>query len=107
MGLELLHRLWRIVDQREACRLTATELCSQAEDVDLIFLRLVHASQLVAEFVLGDVRSVRVENVPRRVDTLSAVVFCIGQGDALLVASTKQRKENDWHSHVRGGFNCH
>lgn len=63
MGLELLHRFGRVVDQGEAGGLAATELCPETEDADLVLLGLVHAGELVAEFLLGDVGAVRVENI--------------------------------------------
>lgn len=63
MGLELLHRLGRVVNQGEAGGLAATELCPETKDADLVLLGLVHAGELVAELLLGDVGAVRVENV--------------------------------------------
>lgn len=63
VGLELLHRLGRVVDEGKAGGLAATELGPETEDADLILLGLVHAGELVAELLLGDVGAVRVEDV--------------------------------------------
>lgn len=61
--LELLDRLGGVVEQREASALAATKLCSQAEDRDLVLVGLVQASELLAEFVLRDVRAGWMEDV--------------------------------------------
>lgn len=61
--LELLHGLGGVVDQGEAGGLSATKLGAQAKDRDLVLTSLVHASQLVAELVLGDVGAVGVQDV--------------------------------------------
>jgi len=61
--LELLHRLGRIVDKREAGALAATELCAEAKARDLVLGGLVEFGELGAEFVFGDIRAVRVEDV--------------------------------------------
>jgi len=63
VGLELLHGLGGVVDQGEAGGLAATELGSQAEDLDLVLLGLVHATELLAELLLGDVGTAGVEDV--------------------------------------------
>lgn len=63
MGLELLHGLGAVVDEREAGALATTEVCLHSEDRDIILLRLVQLAELAAELVLGDVGSVRVEDV--------------------------------------------
>ncbi len=63
MRLELLHRLGAVVDEGEAGALAATVLCLEAEDRDVFLLGLVELAELAAEFVLGDVRPVRVQNV--------------------------------------------
>jgi hypothetical protein len=66
VGLELLHRLGGIVDQGETGGLAATELCPEAKHADLVLLGLVHAGELVAELILGDVGAVRVEDITER-----------------------------------------
>jgi hypothetical protein len=63
VGLELLHRLGAVVDEREAGALATTEVRLHSEDRDIILLRLVQLAELAAELVLGDVGSVRVEDV--------------------------------------------
>ncbi len=63
MGLELLHGLGRVVHEGEAGRLAAAKLGPQAEDADLVLVRLVHAGQFVAQLLLGDVGAIRVEDV--------------------------------------------
>jgi hypothetical protein len=63
MGLELLHRLGRLVDEREAGALAATILRPEAEDGDLVLFGLVQLSELGAELVLGDVGAVGVKDV--------------------------------------------
>jgi hypothetical protein len=62
-GLELLEGLRGVVDQGEAGGLAATELGAQAENADLVLGGLVHAGQLVAELILGDVGAGRVQDV--------------------------------------------
>jgi hypothetical protein len=62
-GLELLHRLDRIVDERETGGFAAAILCPQAEDVDLVFIGFVDGGEFVAEVVFGDVGAVGVEDV--------------------------------------------
>ncbi|KAL3963141.1 hypothetical protein ACCO45_000145 [Purpureocillium lilacinum] len=49
--------------QGKAGGLAATELGSQAEDLDLVLLGLVHATELLAELLLGDVGTAGVEDV--------------------------------------------
>ncbi len=66
MGLELLHGLGGVVDQSKARRLAASKVCAQTEDADLVLVCLVDARQLVAQLILGDVRTVGVEDVPIR-----------------------------------------
>lgn len=63
-GLKLLHGLGRVVDESEASGLAATILGAQAEDVDLVLLGLVQATELLTELLLGDVGTAGVENVP-------------------------------------------
>lgn len=64
VGLELLHGLGGIIDEGEASGLAATELGAETEDVDLVLGGLVEGGQLLAELVLGDVRTVGVEDIP-------------------------------------------
>lgn len=64
MGLELLHGLGGVIDEGEASGLAATELGAETEDVDLVLGGLVEGGQLLAELVLGDVRTVGVEDIP-------------------------------------------
>lgn len=61
--LKLLHGLWGVVDEGEASGLATTELGAQTEDGDLVLASLVHAGQLVAELILGDVGAVGVQDV--------------------------------------------
>ena len=61
--LELLHGLGGVVDEREAGALAATILCPEAEARDDVLGRLVEFAELLAEFVLGHVRAVGVEDV--------------------------------------------
>jgi len=61
--LELLHRLRRVVDKCKACTLAATILRLEAEDGDLVLGGLVQFRELGSEFILGYIRSVRVEDV--------------------------------------------
>ena len=63
VGLELLHGLGGVVDKGKAGGLAATELGTKAEDADLVLLGLVHAGELIAELILGDVGAVRVEDI--------------------------------------------
>jgi hypothetical protein len=63
MRLELLHRLAAVVDKREASALATTELRPEAEDGNLILAALVQLRELLAEFIFGNIRAVRVENV--------------------------------------------
>lgn len=65
MRLELLQGLGGVVDQSEAGALTTTVLCAETEDGDLVLVGLVQVGQLLTELVLGDVRAVGVEDVPR------------------------------------------
>lgn len=64
MGLELLHGLGGVIDKSEASGLATTELGAETEDVDLVLGGLVEGGQLLAELVLGDVRTVGVEDIP-------------------------------------------
>lgn len=64
MGLELLHGLGGVIDEGEASGLATTELGAETEDVDLVLGGLVEGGQLLAELVLGDVRTVGVEDIP-------------------------------------------
>ena len=75
VGLELLHRLGGVVDQGEAGGLAATELRAQAEDVDLVLGGLVHAGELLAELILGDVGAAGVQDVTVNKQKRSATTF--------------------------------
>lgn len=68
LGLELLHGLGGVVDQGEAGGLATTELGAQAEDLDLVLLGLVHAAELLAELLLGDVGPAGVEDVTAQIE---------------------------------------
>jgi hypothetical protein len=65
VGLELLEGLGGVVDEGKAGALTATVLCAETEDGDLVLVGLVQVGQLLTELVLGDVGAVGVEDVPR------------------------------------------
>ena len=77
--LELLHRLNRIVDQGETCRLAAAVLGAHAEDVDLVFVGFVDFGEFGAEVVFFDVGAVRVQDITgvRGVSDLSYLVCFI------------------------------
>lgn len=62
-GLKLLHGLGGVVDQGKASGLATTELGSQAENLDLVLLGLVHAAELLAELLLGDVGTAGVQDI--------------------------------------------
>jgi hypothetical protein len=61
--LELLEGLRRIVDESKAGALAATKLGLETEDGDLIFGGLVKLAQFLSELILGDIRSVGVEDI--------------------------------------------
>ena len=63
MRLKLLHRLIRVVYQREPRAFATAILCPEAEDGDLVLVGFVELGEFVAEFVFGDVGAVRVEDV--------------------------------------------
>lgn len=52
LGLELLGEVQRVVDQREAGRLTAAEVCAEAEHEAHVGRNLVHGCQLLADVLL-------------------------------------------------------
>lgn len=62
-GLKALHRLRRIVDEREACALATTILCPEAEARDFVFGGFVEFAELLAQFVFAHVRAAGVEDV--------------------------------------------
>lgn len=64
MRLEFLHGLVRVVDEGEAGALATTVLRTEAEDGNLVLVGLVEVGDLLAEFILGDVGAVGVEDVP-------------------------------------------
>lgn len=63
MRFELLQGLGGVVDEGEAGALATTELRTETEDGDLVLGGAVEAGELLAEFVLGDVGAVGVEDV--------------------------------------------
>lgn len=63
LWLELLHRLRRIVDEREARALAATILCPEAEAGDLVFGGFVEFAEFLAQFVFADVGAAGVKDV--------------------------------------------
>ena len=101
-GLELLHGLGGVVDEGEAAGLAATELGAQAEALHLVLAGLVHAAQLVAELVLGDVGAAGVEDVTVTItmsantifspDDVVAVIFPV----SLRVCAMCGRPSIDW-----------
>ena len=60
---ELLQGLGGVVDEGEAGALATTELRTETEDGDLVLGGAVEAGELLAEFVLGDVGAVGVEDI--------------------------------------------
>lgn len=62
-GLELLHGLRRVVDEGEASGLATTEVGAETEDGDLVLDGLVQGAELLAELLLGDVGTARVQDV--------------------------------------------
>ncbi len=63
MRLKLLHHLMAVVYQSEPGRFASTVLCAEAEAGYLVFVGFVELGELLAEFVFGDVGTVRVEDV--------------------------------------------
>lgn len=63
MRFELLQGLSGVVDEGEAGALATTELRTETEDGDLVLGGAVEAGELLAEFVLGDVGAVGVEDI--------------------------------------------
>ena len=63
LGLELLGRLQVIVDQSEASRLSTTESGAETEAEDNLLIDLVHLGELLAELILGDVGTSRVDDI--------------------------------------------
>jgi hypothetical protein len=61
--LKLLESVDRIVDEREAGALAATELGAETEDGYLILLCLVEFAKLASELVLGHVGAIGVEDI--------------------------------------------
>jgi hypothetical protein len=75
MGFKLLHGLGAVVDEREAGALASTKVCLVAKNRDIVLLGLVKLAELATEFILGDVGSVRMEDVTGRpLASLSAIV---------------------------------
>jgi hypothetical protein len=63
MWLELLEGLGRIVNESEASALATTELGLEAEDGDLVLGGLVQLAQFLSELILGDIRSIGMEDI--------------------------------------------
>ena len=63
MRLELLHRLVRVVDEREARALATSILCPEAKDRDLVLVGFVDICKFLAELVFGNVGAVGMEDV--------------------------------------------
>lgn len=63
VGLKLLEGVVGVVDQSKTSGLSATELGAETEDGDLVFVGLVQLSKLAAELILGNVGSIRVEDI--------------------------------------------
>lgn len=53
----------RLVDQAETGRLATTEVSSETENGDSVLVSLVQLGQLLSQLILGDVRSVWVQDV--------------------------------------------
>ena len=75
LGLELLRKVERVVDERKAAGAAAAKVGLQAEAEDDVGGGLVHAGQLVADLLLGDGGAVRVDHVD---DHLLAVEQSVG-----------------------------
>lgn len=91
--LKLLHRLVRVVDEREASALAATKLRAEAKHADGILARLVKLRQLRAQLVLRDVRPVRVEDV-------TDLSTCQKTGPMLKVRYVRESKAKNSHDHL-------
>lgn len=63
LGLELLGKVERVVDERKACALATAEDGAKAETEDNVRLGLVHASQLLTDFGLLYRRFAWMQNV--------------------------------------------
>ena len=63
MWLKLLHRLIRIIDEREACGLASTVLGAETEYRNGVFVGFVEFGEFGPELVFGDVGSGRVEDI--------------------------------------------
>lgn len=71
--LELLGIVDRVVDQAKAGGLAATELCLKAKAKHMVGRSLVHASQLLANFLLRNRRTIGVQNVHNLVEEFIGV----------------------------------
>ena len=71
VGLELLHGLGRVVEEGETGALATTELRAETEDGDGLLGLLVQLRELLAEFILGDVGAVGVEDVTVTIEDVS------------------------------------
>jgi len=63
VGFEFFKSVIRVVNQCEPSRLATSILCAETKNGDLVLVGLVQLSELGPEIVLGDIRSVGVENV--------------------------------------------
>ncbi len=63
MWFKLLHRLIRIVDEREACGLASTVLGAETEDRNGVFVGFVEFGEFGPELVFGDIWSGGVEDI--------------------------------------------
>ena len=63
MRLKFLHRLVRIVYEREPRRFAPTILSPETEDGDAVFVGFVEFGEFGAEFVFGDVGTGGVEDI--------------------------------------------
>lgn len=70
VGLEALHGLIAVVDERETRALATTVVCPETEDGDLVLAALVKLAELGPELVLGDVRARWVEDVTVKTSVL-------------------------------------
>ena len=63
MGLELLHNLVRIVDERKTSALASAILCPETEAGDLVLVGLVEFGEFLTELIFGDIGAVGVEDI--------------------------------------------
>lgn len=105
VGLELLHGLYRVVDEGETGRLAATVLGAHAEDIDLVLVRLVDFGELAAEVVLADIGGVGVKDITIEgvlVGERGVVRATDGSSNEWEVVGIVQDKR-DLHNHLLAG----